>query len=998
LFADLVGFTELTGRLHAEDLHRLIERFYALADAAILQAGGSIDKHLGDGVMALFGAPIAHGDDAERALRAAQALHELMPALSRESGHEVSLHVGLAAGEAIVGGLGGDANRQYTALGDAVNLAARIVAQAGSGETLLSDEVRKAVPQTVRLEDRGRQSLKGIQAPQHLWRLLELPSQLDAAARPLVGRAAELDLLRSGLASARQGRGRTLLLRGEPGIGKTRLLEEARRQALASGFVAHVAQVSDFGGGRQGEAQRQLLRQLTRGGDSDLGDLSPLMQAALQAGLDQPIPPDAMTAWQAIDEAARAAAGHEVLALLAARMARRAPLLLAVEDLHWADEQTLALIGRLASVAAEHAFLLLLTARGDGDPLERGLREKLAGLPFALIDLTPLGGEEAGELAGRLSRLEPAVVAAAIERAGGNPLFLEQLLRNAAEGGAEQLPGSLRSLVLARFDRLPPEDQRILEAASVLGHRFEAAALCHLTSRLDCLPRAALRAGLLRTEGGSYVFGHALIREGIYRSLLRARRNELHARAAEFLAGRDLPLRAEHLERAGEALAAQAFLDAAMAERAAFRASAATALADRGLALNPEPELRARLLLLRAETLLDSGQARAAQDGFVLALAAIEDEAQRCNALLGLAGARRIIDDLPGALEALDRAQVIAERLDDAELLSRIHNLRGNVFFPQGRARECIAEQRLALEWAERSGSTEAVARALGGLGDAEYAIGNLGRAREAFRRCVAVAREAGLGRPEVANAPMVAICTIYDLDIEAMLQAAREAIALARRVGLIRPEMIAQHALIQASIESGRFDGVPAAVDRAQAIVHELGALRFEAENLIFLADMQERAGDLAAARESSARAMTSLRASGTPAYVGPLVVAIAARIAEGEAAQRALLAEAGQLLSGNALAHNHFYVRREGIDLGWTWRDAGAIRHHAGLLADYVSDDLGPWADFVLRRAEVLAEAVEGGRDPDWRRRLAALRQLAGERHLHMFDRALAEAEALA
>ncbi|MGE0661354.1 MAG: adenylate/guanylate cyclase domain-containing protein, partial [Reyranellaceae bacterium] len=207
LFADLVGFTELTGRLHAEDLHRLIERFYALADAAILQAGGSIDKHLGDGVMALFGAPIAHGDDAERALRAAQALHELMPALSRESGHEVSLHVGLAAGEAIVGGLGGDANRHYTALGDAVNLAARIVAQAGSGETLLSDEVRKAVPQTVRLEDRGRHALKGIQAPQHLWRLLELPSQLDAAARPLVGRAAELDLLRSGLASARQGRG-----------------------------------------------------------------------------------------------------------------------------------------------------------------------------------------------------------------------------------------------------------------------------------------------------------------------------------------------------------------------------------------------------------------------------------------------------------------------------------------------------------------------------------------------------------------------------------------------------------------------------------------------------------------------------------------------------------------------------------------------------------------------------------------------------------------------
>ena len=997
LFADLVGFTELTSRLEAEDLHRLIERFYALADAAILQAGGSVDKHLGDGVMALFGAPIAHGDDALRALRAAQALHGLMPALSRESGQPLGLHVGLAAGEAIVGGLGGDSHRQYTALGDAVNLAARIVAQAASGETLLSDEVRRAAPQTVRLEDRGRHELKGVATPQHLWRLVDLPSPAAAAARPLVGRSAELDLLQSGLGSVRRGRGRTVLLRGEPGIGKTRLLDEASRQALAFGFVVHVAQVSDFGGGRLGDAQRQLLRQLTRGAEDDIAGLPPLLQAALQAGLDRPLSADAMTAWQVIDEPARAMAAAEVLAVLATRLARRAPLLLAVEDLHWADEQTLAAIGRLAAVAAEQPMLLLLTARGDGDPLERGLREKLSGLPFALIDLTPLGGDEARELAGQLSAVDPAVVSAAIERAGGNPLFLEQLLRNAAEGGAEHLPGSLRSLVLARFDRLPPEDQRILEAASVLGQRFEAAALVHLVGRADCLPRAALRAGLLRTEGGSYVFAHALIREGIYRSLLRARRNELHARAAEWLAGRDLPLRAEHLQRAGDVEAAQAFHEAAVAERAAYRPRAAVDLADRALALNPDPRLRAVLLLQRAEALLDSGQARAAQDGFVLALASIEDDRQRCSALIGLAGARRIIEDLQGALEALDRAQAIASATDDVEALSRMHHLRGNIFFPLGRARECVAEQTAALAQAERCGSTEAIARALGGLGDAEYAQGRLGRAGEAFRRCVEVARDAGLGRIEVANAPMVAICRLSDLDMGEMLDSAREAIALARRVGQTRAEMIAQHALIQAAIESGRFEIVPEAVERAQQIVHELGALRFEPENLIFLADMQERAGDPAAARQSCDRAIASLRASGAPTYIGPAVLGSAARIREMRADRLACLEEAETYLAGSALPHNHFYVRREGIDLGWTLREVELLRRHAAALAAYVEDGADAWPVFVLQRAQLLAQAIDGRRDGAWRERVAALRRYAAERQLRMFDRALAEAEAL-
>ena len=273
-----------------------------------------------------------------------------------------------------------------------------------------------------------------------------------------------------------------------------------------------------------------------------------------------------------------------------------------------------------------------------------------------------------------------------------------------------------------------------------------------------------------------------------------------------------------------------------------------------------------------------------------------------------------------------------------------------------------------------------------------------MSHAVDAFVRCVEAAREAGLGRTEVANAPMVAICRLFDLDIEGMLESAEQAIALARRVGQLRPEMIAQHAIMQAGVESGRFELVPPAVERGQFIGHEIGAVRFGPENLIFLADMQERAGDLAAARETGRRALETLRATGSPAFIGPAVLAISARLAPDRQSALACIVEAEKFLAGTGLAHNHFYIRREGIDLGWVWRDVGMIRTHAAALAEFVGDDRSAWPAFVLERAEILMQAIDGRRDEAWKARLAALRKTAAARQLVVFDRALAQAVALA
>lgn len=827
LFADICGFTELCTRLDPEDVQRLCERFYALCDPAITEAGGLVDKHLGDGVMAIFGAPIAHGDDTLRALRAAQALHQVAAVLTSEFGvafgQSVQLHIGVSLGEVVAGGL---THGGYTVLGDAVNLASRLVGQAGSNETVVSEAVVRTVGDGARFEAMGPHALKGIDLPQPLWRLQSIAPAEGMAASPLMGRDAERAALHQIIDLAcRAGAGHVALLRGEPGIGKTRLVEAVRAHALAQGCVVVGAQALDFGGGRSGGLLAQWAAGLLpqRVGEVALaleGDAPLLWQAALADLVQGAMTSDGRTAWQAAGAMARRAAVHELLTHLASRSSARQPTLLVAEDLHWADADTLEGMARLAQLARTQALVLLATSRGDGDPLERGWQQALGDAPLTTFNLGPLDKEDATALARHFGPKPDGWLRECVERCGGNPLYLDQLLRHASEAGGTALPASLRSLVIARVDRLPAAEQDVLRTASVLGQRFEPQALFAVLNHTNPALSASLRTGLLRAEGHTLCFGHALIREGIYMSLLREPRARLHRAAAQWFVDRDPVLCAEHLERAGDPGAPSAYARAAAVEREALRAAAALALTDRGLALQPDTSARGTLLLVRGAAQLDMGQARAAQDTFTLALAVHESGAERCTALLGLAGARRIFDDLDGALSALDQAEAIATQADDWATLSAIQHQRGNIAFPLGQTDICLAAQTQALALADKARSPLARAMALGGLGDAEYARGRWLVAHDCFTRCVAASRESGQGRTEIANAPMAAFCRFGSLDVRAMQQEAIDAMQRARAVGLPRAEMIAIHAVILALQEMGRFDEVEPLALRAQQLV----------------------------------------------------------------------------------------------------------------------------------------------------------------------------------
>ena len=273
---------------------------------------------------------------------------------------------------------------------------------------------------------------------------------------------------------------------------------------------------------------------------------------------------------------------------------------------------------------------------------------------------------------------------------------------------------------------------------------------------------ALVGSALVIPEGDDFLFAHALIQEGAYSSLLRSRRRELHRQAAEWFADHDPMLHAQHLDRAEDARAPAAYFEAASAQRIAFKSDAALRLVDRGLEISTNAGDRHALTCLKGELLRDLGDIVSSTAIYRHAIAASPDDEALCRAQIGLAEGLRVSEGLDEALALLSEAQALAERRTMIPELARLHHLRGNIFFPLGNIEGCRQEHERGLAYARRSGSAEAEARALGGLGDAAYAQGRMRTAFEHFSRCVSLSREHGFGRIEVANRSMVGFSRFY--------------------------------------------------------------------------------------------------------------------------------------------------------------------------------------------------------------------------------------------
>jgi class 3 adenylate cyclase len=585
LFADLVDYTRMSRALDPEDVHAMLERFYAAADDIVERFGGSIDKHIGDSVMAVFGAPVAHDDDAVRAVRAAAEIHRTMPAVGGAKGQTLAVHIGIASGEVVASGLGGARHRAYTVIGNSVNLAARLLKLAGAGQTVLDDAVHTAVQRLARCIAVEDAKVKGIDSPLGVWRFVEFIDAPDRAGAQFVGRAAELAQLGAALAScAEGGAGGTIFVRGEAGIGKSRLVGELRARALAAGFACHTGLVLDFGMAKGREAVREIvmsMMNLPHGATDDARRqaLTELLARHPELAKEEPFLRDIVgvrqseglgALYEAMDNVARQQGRAAAVVRLLEIACAASPVLVVVEDVHWADKVTLDALAALTRAVGMLPAILALTSRVAGDPLTAAWRASVQGSPLLTIDLGPLGAKDALALAGGYLSAPSAFVRKCVERSGGNPLFLDQLMRTAEERD-DALPASLSSLVLARMDRLPEADRTALRAAAVVGQRFPLALVRELAQMPHYTCDVLTDHFLVVPAGDEYLFAHALIRDGVYASLTRARRSELHRAAAKWYGDRDPALVAEHLDRADAPEAPRAYLGAALAQAAALQ-------------------------------------------------------------------------------------------------------------------------------------------------------------------------------------------------------------------------------------------------------------------------------------------------------------------------------------------------------------------------------------------------------------------------------------------
>ena len=999
LFADLAGFTRLTSELGAEDIHALLNRYFEAVDACVESYGGVVDKHIGDNVMAVFGAPVAHDDDPMRAVRAALDIHERMTVLSKHQGRPLRAHIGIASGQVVASSTGSETHREYTVTGDSVNLAARLQDKAGPGETLISDAVRRSAGDRAACDSLGEVAVKGIDTAVKVWRVKGLQTaETPSSSLAFVGRNTELAQFTAVIEACRStGRGQAIVVRGEAGIGKTRLVDEFIRTAITKGFSAHRGLVLDFGAGEGRDAIRSVAANLLgiqpgsdqpfhqRAADNAIqqGLLTADQRVFLADLLNLPLPVEERTLYDAMPNALRLEGKRKLLGELLRHVSRREPVVVVVEDIHWADPLILMHLAKLAETAAESPALLIMTSRVENYPLDQTWRAAAGGCPLMTFDLGPLRKEDAVSLASGFFGIGSELVQNCVERAAGNPLFLEHLLRNLEEHGGEEVPASIQSLVLARVDRLSATDKQALQAASVLGQRFSLNALRHLSRNSQYTCAELVQRHLVRPDGEDYLFTHALVQEGVYNSLLKARRLDLHRDSAAWFVKRDLVLCAEHLDRANDPAAARAYLDAAKAQNALFHFDTALRLAARGVELAGDPSTRCETMCLKGDALRNLGSTAESIAAFEAAVESAADDAHRCQAWIGLATGLRFADRQRAALDVLDKAEAAAASEGLVHERVQIHYLRGNVYFPLGNIDGCLTEHEKALGLARETGSTEGEALALSGLGDAHYMRGHMRTACEQFRACLKICRDNGYGRIEVANRHMIGWCRVHLMEHEEALEDALASVKLADAVSHRRAKMLGLMLAGRLEFELGSFDAASNHLQLALEIARTIGAGNFEAQALSSLAILRAEQGNMVQSRDYALSAVKVVREVGMTLF-GPWTLAVTAAVAEDRSESKHALAEAESILDSGCVAHNHFWFAQTAIDHALEngeWDDA---ERYAARLETYTRTQPLPGSDFLIARGRALAAWGRGRRGDEVESEVKRLHSIAVQQGL--------------
>jgi class 3 adenylate cyclase/tetratricopeptide (TPR) repeat protein len=729
LFVDASGFTALSERLDPEIIHGLMTRAFELMLAEIHRYEGTVNQFLGDGVMALFGAPIAHEDHGRRAVQAALGIRRTLDAyrhqLERDSGIQFQVRQGLNTGLVVVGSIGTDLRMDYTAVGDTTNVAARLLQTAEPGQVVVSEAVHQLVKGFFHAQPLGDRALKGKAETVRAWEILsaqETRSRLDVAAErgltPLFGRDKELAVLSDCFEKARAGQGQMVFIVGEPGIGKSRLLYEFRqrlgdRATWQEGRCVSFGQSTPFHplidslhrsfGIEDGDNEEAVAEKLQRGivsRGSDLSSVVPYIRNLV--GIDPGDP-----AVSSMDPQERRGELFYALRRLLLPAAEARPQVAVYEDVHWTDKATEEYLTLIADSLPTSRVLVILTYRtGYSPPFgERSYQTRI--VPGALSTEDSIAMARAMLTAERLPDDLQVLLG---RKADGNPFFVEEMVRSLRESGSIRrvgenyaltkrledvlVPDTIQGVIAARIDRLPEALKRTLQTASVIGREFNR----RLLDRISDAPERT--ASLLRELAAlelihekrvfpefEYIFKHALTQEVAYVSLLVQRRRDLHRRiglaveelymdrvtdhyealAYQFEKAEDWGKALEYYLKAGDK-AARAF--ATRDALGLYNAAEATATRVREGA---PPQTRMTIHRRRAElcVLVSDFERARAESEHVLRLARLGgDQHAEGEALVSMGQASLLAHQFDQCLDESRQAAIIAETIGDPSILA----------------------------------------------------------------------------------------------------------------------------------------------------------------------------------------------------------------------------------------------------------------------------------------------------------------------------------------
>jgi len=906
LFCDLVGSTAVASQLDPEEWRATVGDYHRAAAEEITRFGGHVVKYLGDGIMALFGWPEAHDNDVERAARAGLAILDALVELAEQPTHaKLAARVGLDSGPVVVGqGAGGAVD----VFGDAPNLAARVESAADPGTVMITAATHRLILGLFVVEDRGMRSLKGFAEPIQLYRVIRpsgVHGRLEAAAArgltAFVGREDELRILNSRWERALDGEGQVALILGEAGIGKSRLVHRFHEQiagalhtwidASAGAFfqnspfypiIEMLRRVLFAGGDGSPDALTQMAGALNHVGLEPAAAI-PLLAPLLNLTLPPEFPPLAMPA----DQQRRRLLATLVEWVLGA--SREKPLVIATEDLHWADPSTLELIAALVEQGARSSLLLLYTARPEFKA------------PWAMrahhtqITLNRLGARDVRDIIAQVSArsaLAEETVAAVVTRTGGVPLFVEELTRAVLErvgaSANREIPATLHDSLMARLDRLGSAAKEVAQVAAVIGREFSYPLLnaVHPAGESDlqsALTKLA-EAELIYTRGiapdATYSFKHALIQDAAYEALLKTRRRELHRKVAQTLTEKFAEIAeahpevlARHWTEAGEVeLAIAAWTKAGQqshanhASREALESFQQATTLLNGLPASPERDLRELQLanpLLRMLQITKGWGAPGTVEATERATKLAEKSGNRTELAYWLTSRCLTVffaGDFPAAVALADQALELAHLHGQPMVLAGVHTLQLMARYQLGDLVGAENHFKTGLQYFEDSGfrqrPTSGFVPALGVGSWTAWALGRSDMARPRDAEMIACA-EAN-GPYDVAHAGYHSACLhLYLREYNEAEELAARSVQLSETLDF--PQIAAQSrcALGHARAHLGKVTEGVALIRDGIAGMGEVGSRSRIGYRIAALAEAQALQGAFAEALETIQRAL---------------------------------------------------------------------------------------------------------------------------------------------